>query len=248
MGIEAGSSTYYQAKRGTVQDGLVLHLDAGVKESYGGAGNIIRDISGNGYNGTLYNGPTFSRTQKKPSLSFDGSNEFIAVPSPSNAFSWTPSGVGLHEFTIDLWVKTEDTVGYYFSKPWGGGQYNITMGHNFFGLYCLQSKNISISSLATGDWENVIGVANSTQMASYRNGVVYTDFVNHNITSNEPPVGTAQNQPLCIMFLVNYGTGTYNLPQYAVNGNVGCVRIYSRVLSDDEISQNYNATRHRFGV
>jgi hypothetical protein len=38
MAIEAGTSTYYQAKRGIVQDGLVLHLDAGVKESYSGAG------------------------------------------------------------------------------------------------------------------------------------------------------------------------------------------------------------------
>lgn len=248
MGIEAGSSTYYQAKRGIVQDGLVLHLDAGVKESYGGAGSTIRDISGNGRNGTLYNGPTFSRSGQKPSISFDGSNEFIAVSSPSNTFDWTPSGVGLNELTVDLWVKSEDTVGQYFSKPWGGGQYNININYNTFSLYCGTGKSISISSLATGDWENVVGVANSTQMASYRNGTVYTNFVNHGITSNSPPIGTAQNQPLCIMFLVNYGTGTYNLPQYAVSGNVGCFRIYNRVLSADEISQNYNATRHRFGL
>ena len=33
MAIEAGTSTYYQAKRGIVQDGLLINFDIGVQES-----------------------------------------------------------------------------------------------------------------------------------------------------------------------------------------------------------------------
>jgi hypothetical protein len=38
-----GSTTFYQAKRGIVQDGLLLNLDAGVRESYPRTGNTWRD-------------------------------------------------------------------------------------------------------------------------------------------------------------------------------------------------------------
>ena len=40
MAINAGDTTYYQAKRGIVQDGLVLNLDAAVDQSYPGNGTI----------------------------------------------------------------------------------------------------------------------------------------------------------------------------------------------------------------
>ena len=58
MAINAGDTTYYQAKRGIVQDGLVLNLDAAVDQSYPGNGTTWYDLSDNG-NGTLTNGPTF---------------------------------------------------------------------------------------------------------------------------------------------------------------------------------------------
>lgn len=42
-----------------VTDGLVLALDAANPLSYPGSGTTWRDLSGNGNNGTLVNGPTF---------------------------------------------------------------------------------------------------------------------------------------------------------------------------------------------
>ena len=44
----------------TVQNGLVLHLDAGNNKSYPGSGTSWIDLTGNGINGTLTNGPTYS--------------------------------------------------------------------------------------------------------------------------------------------------------------------------------------------
>ena len=46
MAINAGDTTYYQAKRGIVQDGLVLNLDAAVDQSYPGNGTIWHDLEG----------------------------------------------------------------------------------------------------------------------------------------------------------------------------------------------------------
>ena len=45
MAIQAGEDTFYQAKRGIVQDGLVLNLDAGVDASSNG-GTTWRDLKG----------------------------------------------------------------------------------------------------------------------------------------------------------------------------------------------------------
>ena len=60
MAIQAGETTFYQAKRGIVQDGLVLNLDAAVDASYSG-GTTWRDLEG-GNNGTFINmdGANFS--------------------------------------------------------------------------------------------------------------------------------------------------------------------------------------------
>ncbi len=54
-----------------VTNGLVLCLDAASRKSYPGTGNVWRDLSGNGNNGTLTNGPTFS-SANGGSIVFDG--------------------------------------------------------------------------------------------------------------------------------------------------------------------------------
>ena len=40
MAIQAGEDTFYQAKRGIIQDGLVLNLDAAVNTSYNGGTSV----------------------------------------------------------------------------------------------------------------------------------------------------------------------------------------------------------------
>jgi FixJ family two-component response regulator len=52
---------------------------------------------------------------------------------------------------------------------------------------------------------------------------------------------------------VNVSTNTVNLGRYQgstrqLNGNVAQTLIYNRVLTAQEIQQNFNATRGRFGI
>jgi hypothetical protein len=61
-----------------ITDGLVLALDAGSKKSYSGSGTTWKDLSGNGNNGTLVNGPTFD-SGNGGSIVFDGFNDLTTV-------------------------------------------------------------------------------------------------------------------------------------------------------------------------
>ena len=59
-----------------VTAGLVLNLDAGNAASYPGSGTTWTDLSGNGRNGTLTGGPTYSSADGG-SIVFDGTNDFV---------------------------------------------------------------------------------------------------------------------------------------------------------------------------
>jgi hypothetical protein len=60
-----------------VKDRLILSLDAANDKSYPGSGNIWYDLSGGGYNSTLYNGVSFGEVLGVKSLICDGVNDWI---------------------------------------------------------------------------------------------------------------------------------------------------------------------------
>jgi hypothetical protein len=61
------------------KSGLICLLDAANPKSYPGSGTTWYDISGNGNNGTLINGPTFSQN----TILLDGVNDYIQLNSPN---------------------------------------------------------------------------------------------------------------------------------------------------------------------
>jgi hypothetical protein len=62
-----------------VTDGLVLNLDAGFVASYPKGGNLWKDLSGIGNDGTLINGPAFN-SDNLGSIEFDGVDDSISIP------------------------------------------------------------------------------------------------------------------------------------------------------------------------
>lgn len=229
-----------------VTDGLVLCLDAGLPKSYPGSENIWYDISGSGNHGTLINGVGYVENNIG-SLTFDGSNDYIQMPSPNNKFDWTPSGSGFNILAIEFWVKTNDTSGRCVSKPWNGnGEYNYTIDHNSWNCRIgAQSNVISFSSLATGNWEHIVCIVTPTQQAVYRNGLLNAGFTNHNITTNTPTYGSS-NIPLAIMTLYPYGSGGWSYTSHAILGNLSNFKIFNRVLSPEDILKNYKALKGRY--
>ena len=72
---------------------------------------------------------------------------------------------------------------------------------------------------------------------SFLNGI---DITNNRISS---PLFRASNLPPRIG-----GPRGDNLSNYFLNQELYSVKFYNRILSNDEILQNYNATKSRFGL
>jgi hypothetical protein len=180
----------------------------------------------------------------------DGSNDYIGVPSPSGRFTWVPLGTTYNtEISVEIWVRSSDTSGQYFSKPWNGnGEYNYMPSHNsWFTSVGNQNHSQSFTSLATGNWEHGVFIVNATQKAVYRNGVINAAFTNHSIT-NIVPTTPLSTEDLSIMTLYPYGTGAWDQPTHAISGQIAVFRVYNKTLTPQEITKNYNSCRTRFGL
>ena len=95
MGISGGPDI--------IQDGLVLALDAADKNSYVSGSTTWIDVSGNGNNSTLNNGPTFI-TSSGGMVVTDGTNDNVTISgTQTKGFEW-----GLHwdtEWTLEMWLN-----------------------------------------------------------------------------------------------------------------------------------------------
>ena len=86
-----------------ITQGLVLALDAADRNSYPGTGTAWTDLSGNGNNGTLTNGPTYN-SANGGSIVFDGSNDYVN-------FSYNSSlNIGGLNITLSSWVRPTSLV------------------------------------------------------------------------------------------------------------------------------------------
>jgi hypothetical protein len=203
-----------------VLPGLSLCLDAANSKSYPGSGTTWTDLSGRGNNGTLVNGVGYN-SGNLGSLSFDGVNDY------ANNGAITTGG----KISVNSWIKINT-----------GGilQHIVDSSSNSWHLAILidnrpyfwngSTYHQSAQILSTSTWYMITGVQSST-LDIYVNGVLSQSLSsNVNITTNNVNLGRWQN-----------GGRQYN-------GNIAQVSIYNRALTAQEIQQNFNATRSRYGI
>ena len=215
----------YYNEENIVTNGLVFNIDASKSNSYAGVGNTIYDISGSGKIGTLNNGPTFSGLNGG-SIAFDGSNDYILFPT-----SGLPYGASAR--TISIWINPSS-----LSNGWAISYGNATATQsNFIGVYSGvinyggYSNDVSGPAPVINTWYNIVGVYDGTIAYMYINGYLYTSLARTwNTVQASFQIGRQTNG------------GEY------FNGKVAEAQIYNRVLSAQEISQNFNALRSRFGI
>jgi len=244
-------ATAYQPK--IVTDGLVICLDAADPKSYSGSGTTWTDRLGNN-NGTLTNGPTYS-TDSGGLLDFDGVNDYVVIEGTHNDNAWTAdSSVGSDILCLEIWFKGSDSYGRIISKAWNGsGQYNISVYPNVFKLKVGtgvsqtsdSSSSISLPSINDDEWHHLVVWANSTNMGYYVDGGSSSNSQAHGLTGGISNYGNS-GLPLGLMTLYFYGGGWSGSTGHAFEGKVGAFRKYNRVLTADEVLQNYNATKSRF--
>ena len=240
-------STVHGGPGNIVTSGLVLNLDAANPRSYPPPynGTTWTDLSRNGNNGVLTNGPVFNSTNGGVFV-FDNVNDYVDMGDKD---VFTP----VNGFTFDLWfrpsVLSSNTIVEKYQS--GGFEYIFGIGGaNLFG-WVYQSSNASYrgrfisttsSFLQVNQWAHLIflyeGGTLTTNVKIYINSIQRDDsnFTNGTFTS-------MQNTPTNLTISRNtIGTGN------SIGGSLGSVKMYNRALTTAEVLQNYNATRARFGI
>jgi hypothetical protein len=229
-----------------VTNGLVLALDAGNTKSYPGSGTTWLDKSGNGNNGTLTNGPTFS-SANGGSIVFDGTNDSIDSIGSTTSLSFIQNTA---IFSICVWVKLTD-----FSttqRAIMGNNRNVTSEKGFIlsratfssrlrfvitnGSGNTYTQNIDDYFLDS-DWIFVTIVGNGTNVIYYKNGLLFT---------TGSAIGTLSTDSSTRSLRVGGIAG--GVTTLFWTGNISQTQIYNKALTAQEVLQNYTATKSRYNL
>jgi hypothetical protein len=211
-----------------VTDGLVLALDAGNVKSYPSSGTAWNDLSGNNITGTLTNGPTFD-TANGGSIVFDGSNDFVQTNINRSFTAMTLMGFIKRNGT------QVDYAGIFYSRGSSvTGLDFYTTAQNLTYTWNGAENTYTFNSnllVPNNTWCMVAMSVTSTAATLYVNTSSATNTVSHTSTTID-----------------DLKLGQDDFGSRFMNGNIANVMMYNRALSANEIFQNFNATRSRFGV
>jgi hypothetical protein len=219
--------------RSIITDGLVLYLDAANPKSIISGSTIWTDISRNGNNkGILINGPLYN-TSNGGCIRFDGNDDFVLTTFSLN---------GINPLTVSCWFKL-NTV----TKDWQSvvDGYKDATDRNFqmwvandskLYIWHLGTSHTGDGVLSQNTWYNAVFTYNGSS-----NGILY---LNNTVINASIPkgAGVGANIP------INIGRRADANPSSYTNGNIANVHIYNRALSTQEVQQNYNITKSRFGL
>jgi hypothetical protein len=236
-----------------VTNGLVLCLDAGNPLSYSGSGTVWNDLSGNGNNGTLTNGPVFS-SDNKGSIIFDGTNDNAQIDSSSilNTSVW-----------LSFWFKlnsqlSSSTTAYYTLVNIAGEttspyRNQIYAGFNIAGIGGSNGlKRVDIVSYEFGNaTTDLTGCYTTTDFRTLINtwfyisggwtGTSWKVYVNG---KDETNTTQPQRAPVSVLAPSLIGGSSSRYSPVSISS----VNLYNRALSATEILQNYNATKGRYAL
>jgi len=219
-----------------VRDGLVLALDAANPKSYPGSGTTWYDLSENGNHGTN-SGSTYSSTNNGY-FSFDNTDDVVTIP---NSTSLNPTA-GL---TIESWVNFDtNSADFIFEKGNVNTQFSLfshgsdivfRTKHSGDTGYHTQNPSKTSVGVVNGQWHHIVGSWNGSTKRIYIDGVL------KNSASKSGALVTTTPGAAVGRF---GGTST----GYYFGGGIAKVAVYSRGITAEEIQQNFNATRGRFGI
>jgi hypothetical protein len=221
----------YQNGPKIVTDSLVMCLDAGNPKSYPGSGTLWTDLSANGCNATLVNGPTFNNSNLGR-ITFDGSNDYADLSNPSKingnqvSFSIWINPQNPFETSSTIWIGTTSARYFQIHLPWSNVVYFDAGDSSGF-------DRIQKSFSGMGGIRNWVFTKNATAgtMKIYVDGTLW-----HSGSGVTRAVGVP-----------NYGVIAKPPVSSAYNSTIiYSMQFYNKELSNFEVLQNYNATKGRF--
>ena len=240
-----------------ITDGLVLYLDAANTKSYPGSGTTWSDLSGNGNNGTLVNGPTFNSTNGG-SIVFDGVNDYAVINSPLSYL--LPSSTEVL-FSVNNFTTNNTVIGGYDQG------YDNNFSSAIIGMIFItnSSKKIVSSVITTTQIYRTVTSTTTLTEGKYYHVILNKDTVNgllqlyvngvleSSITFDTasyaqwPTLGNFRGSNVIRLSDTLSSNSIFNTTKY-LNGRIPIFKLYNRILSASEILQNYNATKGRFNL
>jgi hypothetical protein len=192
---------------------------------------LWNDLSGGGRNGTLVNGVSFVPYKNSGILVFDGTDDYVSNINNSGMLS---NGTG--GFSYFAWVNLQGkpSLGTIFENGLYTNGILIRYETNSISIYAQGSLygNFTFNP-PLNTWYYLGFVRSGNTLYFYENG-----STSQNI-SFSPSMTYASN-----LFIGTSQHATYQV----FNGYIPVAQIYNRTLSVAEITQNYNATKARFGL
>ena len=213
---------------------LVLCIDCANPRSYSGSGSNVFDVSGTNNTMTIGGTPAFSAIQ----------GWTFTNGSTSNYMIRNPITMPTTTLTLEVWCKTTiagtGIVSYASSaadNDW------LLFDPSNLGLYTAAGAIASGISITDGNWKQVVRTSNRTTGAEvlYING-----SSSYSTTLNAGTLVTSGGALVLAQEQDSVG-GSFD-PGQAFGGNIAIVRLYNTILTADQVNQNFQAARGRFGV
>jgi len=231
----------YGGGSGLITDNLLLHLDASNYSS-----GTWNDESGEGNNGTLVNGASYS-SDNSGVINFDGSNDYISFASLS-----LPN----RPFTVSTWCKFDDLNSwqmvagqdqnqdsnplgaFYFGKATDGNTGDSRVSNSFGGSIYDGTNQINCltpNAISANTWYNFVTVFSGSDIKTYMNDSLETT------TSNSSSIATRTGT-----FRIGGAYFNNNFTDH-LDGKIGVFSMYNSALSASDVTQNFNAFKSRYG-
>jgi len=223
-----------------VSSNLALNLDVGVVSSYSGVGTTWTDLTGNNNNGTLTNGPTYGSTNQG-FIRLDGVNDLIDFGNNTTLYNAYDTSF-TQEFAVRMLSNASTFKTLFRVDDWSRITTEISIiGIKFIIGYSTPSDILVYSNtLDYNQWYLITTVWSKLNTQKiYINGILVaqTTPIVSSYTGISGSTGGA-----------NIGRGHSDPFASNLNADIAFFRHYTRVLTDSEIRQNYNATKYRFAA
>ena len=198
---------------------------AGMISWWSGDGHPFDLIGDN--DGTLMNGATYAQGIVGKAFSFDGSNDYIAMPDGIIPYT-------ARNFTVDAWAYANATDGSRWILYAGAhaGEYllGVANGEYLFDVHLSDGTWYTVrTTAANNEWALVTGVRRGNSIEIYVNGAL----------KNSAPI---PDLDLIVVPGFHSSIGSYTEGSQAFwNGLIDEVEIFNRALTQTEIQSIYNA-------
>lgn len=216
------------------ENGVILYLDAANIKSWPGSGTVWYDLSNRDLNANVTTQTFNANNQGVVVFNNDvmeiGTN--LSATGDLSVFLWVKFSAfqDLWNLMVHKWFSPDDIAEnheFHYSIKNDGSDYKQN-------LYTTANSDIyGTETFTTNTWYNIgFTLVNNDTLTFYKNGKV--DSVTYDV-SRTPSL-------ISILALGDGRNSTFGF-----YGDVGTVSIYNRALTADEVRQNFNALRFRFG-